>query len=123
MQIKKWLETCRNEHKLCQEEAKVLPARLIDVGDADHEPFLLVSNGGLGKWVTLSYCWGHAVPVKTERANLDQRQKQISKPELPPLFKDAIDFNRSFGYRYLWVDSLCIIQDSHDDWVNESANV
>jgi Heterokaryon incompatibility protein (HET) len=40
-----------------------------------------------------------------------------------PLFKDAIDFTRSLGYRYLWVDSLCIIQDSHDDWVNESANM
>lgn len=67
MQTKKWLERCRNEHKLCQEEAKALPTRPIDVDDADHEPFLFVLNGGLGKWVTLSYCWGHAVPVDRTR--------------------------------------------------------
>ncbi|KFY49108.1 hypothetical protein V495_00756 [Pseudogymnoascus sp. VKM F-4514 (FW-929)] len=122
-QISKWLERCRKEHSSCQDEENVLPTRLIDVGDADHEPFLFLSDGRLGKWLTLSYCWGQAVPVKTESVNLDERQKQIRTSELPPLFKDAIHFTRGLGYRYLWVDSLCIVQDSYNDWVNESANM
>jgi hypothetical protein len=123
MQIKEWLERCLKKHRLCQDEVNLLPTRLIDVGDADQEPFLFVSDGRLGKWVALSYCWGQSVPVKTERANIDERQKQIWRSELPPLFKDAIDFTRILGYQYLWVDSLCIVQDSYNDWVNESANM
>lgn len=122
-QIKEWHERCVKTHRSCQDKANILPTRLIDVGDVDQEPFLFVSDGRLGKWLALSYCWGQSVPVKTEDANLNERKKQISRAELPSLFKDAIDFTRSLGYQYLWIDSLCIVQDSIDDWLNESANM
>lgn len=41
--------------------------------------------------------------------------------ELPPNFRDAIHATRKLGFRYLWIDSLCIIQDSVEDWLTESA--
>ena len=122
-QIKEWLERCLKKHRSCQNKVNLLPTRLIDVGNADQEPFLFVSDGRVGKWIALSYCWGQSVPVKTEHANLDERQTRICRSELPPLFKDAIDFTRSLGYQYLWIDSLCIVQDSNNDWLNESANM
>jgi hypothetical protein len=43
--------------------------------------------------------------------------------ELPLTFRDAILFTRGLGYRYLWIDSLCIIQNSHEDWVIESSHM
>lgn len=36
--------------------------------------------------------------------------------ELPRNFRDAIIVTRVLGLRYLWIDSICIIQDSKDDW-------
>jgi hypothetical protein len=44
----------------------------------------------------------------------------INPNSIPPTFRDAITTSRKLGYRYLWIDSLCIIQDSYDDWVSES---
>jgi hypothetical protein len=40
---------------------------------------------------------------------------------LPPAFRDAIKVTRRMGYRYLWIDSLYILQDSYEDWEMESA--
>ncbi|KAJ5802154.1 uncharacterized protein N7503_004604 [Penicillium pulvis] len=41
--------------------------------------------------------------------------------DLPQTFQDAIQLTRRLGIRYLWIDSLCIIQDSHEDWLDQSA--
>jgi len=49
--------------------------------------------------------------------------KSIPLESLPRAFLDAIQISRRVGYRYLWIDSLCIIQDSHQDWVQESARM
>jgi hypothetical protein len=43
--------------------------------------------------------------------------------KLPPLFRDAMIITRRLHYRYIWIDSLCIIQDSKSDWQTESANM
>jgi hypothetical protein len=42
---------------------------------------------------------------------------------LPPAFRDAIDISRRLDVRYLWIDSLCIIQDDQLDWQTESARM
>ena len=44
----------------------------------------------------------------------------IPTEDLPPTFKDAIQIARKLGVNYLWIDSLCIIQDSMEDWRQES---
>ncbi len=55
--------------------------------------------------------------------NLTDRCKQIILRDLPPLYQDAVQIARRLAYRYLWVDSLCILQDSSTDWVAESAEM
>lgn len=40
----------------------------------------------------------------------------IPTAELPQTFQDAIKIARSLDLQYLWIDSLCIIQDSKSDW-------
>lgn len=43
--------------------------------------------------------------------------------ELPKTFQEAIALTRKLGVRYLWIDSLCIIQDDHHGWEVESAKM
>lgn len=43
--------------------------------------------------------------------------------ELSQTFRDAISVSRSFGINYLWIDSLCIIQNDIDDWKRESVKM
>ena len=42
---------------------------------------------------------------------------------LPDLYRDAVKVTRQLGVNYLWIDSLCIIQDSDDDWSKEAASM
>jgi hypothetical protein len=122
--VARWITICETNHSECLgREEKLLPTRVIDVGDEKHDPFLSISNGRHGSWITLSHCWGGTQPVKTELSTLHDRSMKLPLEELPPLFKDAVIVTRNLGYRYLWIDSLCIIQDSTDDWIRESANM
>lgn len=43
-------------------------------------------------------------------------KRDISFADLPQNYKDAITITRYLGIRYLWIDSLCIIQDGMDEW-------
>lgn len=74
-------------------------------------------------YMTLSHCWGEQDgprPPKLTNANLDSMRNRIPIEALPRTFKDAIQVARSLGVSYLWIDSLCIIQDSMEDWRRES---
>lgn len=59
----------------------------------------------------------------TTLETLEQRQRAIRFSELPKTFKDAIMLTRSLNVQYLWIDSLCIIQDSEQDWAREAATM
>lgn len=53
--------------------------------------------------------------------NISALSNGISPEKLPRTFADAIEINRKLGIEYLWIDSLCIIQDDEDDWRRETA--
>ncbi|KAH8648071.1 heterokaryon incompatibility protein-domain-containing protein [Tricladium varicosporioides] len=122
-----WLRHCQQNHPLCAGELQQhkLPTRVIDVGPADgsQSSRLYLTNKVAGEWVTLSWCWGASQPVKTTLATLQAHQVSLPLAQLPPIFNDAIAITRRLGYRYLWIDSLCIIQDSTEDWTAEAANM
>ncbi|KAM0801878.1 heterokaryon incompatibility protein-domain-containing protein [Usnea florida] len=74
-------------------------------------------------YMTLSYCWGNCL-FPTLRINNEQRLKDgIPFETLPKAFQDAIYIAEWFQIDYLWIDSLCIVQDSHDDWIRESCKM
>ncbi|KAF4938928.1 Serine/threonine-protein kinase ULK3 [Colletotrichum fructicola] len=50
----------------------------------------------------------------------DDFRQGINMAELPRTFQDAVNITRSLGVDYLWIDSLCIVQDDPDDWIKES---
>ncbi len=102
-----------------------MPKRVIDIGPSDGplEPRLHHSGAKTGHWATLSHCWGKTVTMKLTSATLEQRIQGIRMTELPQNFRDAIIVTRILGIRYLWIDSLCIIQDSTEDWLQESSKM
>ncbi|PVH71577.1 HET-domain-containing protein [Cadophora sp. DSE1049] len=101
----------------------ILPTRVIDVGSEHEEPFLLESNGTKGEWLTLSHCWGGGAPLQTTSYNLQENKSSIPMESLPETFRDAIILTRRLGYQYIWIDSLCIIQNIHEDWTSESSQM
>ena len=59
----------------------------------------------------------------TTSENYQLNRKGVSLASLPKSFRDAVDFTRKLEIRYLWIDSLCIVQDDDEDWRRESANM
>ncbi|PVH80477.1 HET-domain-containing protein, partial [Cadophora sp. DSE1049] len=74
-------------------------------------------------YICLSHCWGHGNPLETTTSSLPNRMKAIVFDDLSETFKDCIRLTRYLGIRYLWIDSLCIVQDSKMDWEEESSKM
>ncbi|KAH7112452.1 heterokaryon incompatibility protein-domain-containing protein [Dendryphion nanum] len=135
--IQRWLTTCLNQHVACQESFSgavidesgppVLPTRVIHVGSLkeDISPCLLETDRGYGHYIALSHCWGpiQKRPLMTTQSNLPYHLTGIPWENLPRVFQQAITVTRRLGFQFLWIDSLCIIQDSHEDWLRESKSM
>lgn len=78
-----------------------------------------------GLYVTLSHCWGGATFTKLMRNTLEQFKQRIPLNDLPRTFREVMHFVRRLNpeIRYIWIDSLCIIQGDHDDWAAEAAKM
>jgi hypothetical protein len=71
--------------------------------------------------MTLSHCWGSKSFLKLTRENYDELKVHIPFEKLTKTFQDAITITRFNKIEYIWIDSLCIIQDSRQDWEKESS--
>jgi hypothetical protein len=90
-----------------------------------HIPKLLITEGCRGHYVALSHCWGTLGkhPLRTTTDNLQEHISGISWSTLPKTFQDALKITRELGIDYIWIDSLCIVQDSEEDWRQESREM
>lgn len=107
-------------------ETVALPTRVVDVGSpGSTTPILrlLETHGQRGMYLTLSHCWGTVPITTTTKSNLEAHKASIPLDSLPLNFQHAVDFTRRLGMQYLWIDSLCIIQDSAADWEVESSRM
>jgi hypothetical protein len=68
--------------------------------------------GQLGKYATLSYCWGTGLPFMTTKETLSLRKAGIGFQSLPKTLQDAAMVARYLGLRYIWIDCLAIGMDS-----------
>ena len=120
------MRQCLNSHADCSASADggqaKLPTRVIDVGDDSQDPHLHeTSEAELGTYAALSYCWGRTRTFTTTQATLQFRKDGFVLSDLPKTCRDAVVVARTTGLRYLWIDSLCIVQDSNEDWEKEAA--
>lgn len=104
-----------------------LPSRLLDVKQLPNSAAVRVQDTSaldIGvQYLALSHCWGSIDTIKLTSTSLVKYYSSICYDELPRTFQDAVSVTRRLGFRYLWIDSLCIIQDSEEDWKRESAKM
>ncbi|RFU79497.1 het-domain-containing [Trichoderma arundinaceum] len=109
-----------------------LPRRLVDLREfstsspkiriVDTDEMAEVEKNTLS-YATLSYCWGKESFYKTLQGNLKQSSVNIPHSRLPRTFQDAFVIATRLGAAFIWIDALCIIQDSAADWNVESAKM
>jgi hypothetical protein len=116
-----WLTECQDTHPGCGNDVPELPSRVLYVVEEGQPPFLVNGEGIYAHYATLSYCWGQSRAVKTTVENLEQLQNAIPLDTLPETFRDAMLVCRQLGIRYLWVDNICIVQNSTADWEKQSS--
>lgn len=106
-----------------------MPTRLLDVqafrGSRDIRLLALADHHETCSYVALSHCWGPPSkrPIITTSTNIANNSRRISFYDLSLTFKDAVKLTIDLGQKYLWIDSLCIIQDNPDDWLREATNM
>ncbi|KAK1753186.1 heterokaryon incompatibility protein-domain-containing protein, partial [Echria macrotheca] len=115
------IEDCCSQHQDCETRLAVnLPPRLVDTGPLECHPDVKLIEpvaGKMGSYAALSHCWGGSQPLRTTNANLTVHLAAgIPWQCLPRNFQDVVRVTRALGQRYLWIDSLCIVQDDEKDW-------
>ncbi|KAH8665169.1 heterokaryon incompatibility protein-domain-containing protein [Tricladium varicosporioides] len=124
-QAMNWIKICVTSHAKCKVSTDgVLPARLIDLKDVQQLQFIRIVRVSVLsslelKYATLSYCWGGKTKLQLKRSNASTLETGVSVGTLPKTIQDAVHFTAALGLRWLWVDSLCIIQDSAEDMAHE----
>jgi hypothetical protein len=87
------------------------------------QPRLLTTTGRMGSYVTLSHHWDQAARMITRVDTYEKNQSVIDFKHLNTLFRDASQLCRALDIRFLWIDSLCIIQNDPKDLNNEIINM
>ena len=128
-----WCRDCIENHTTCKEWphgnqlGEGLPTRLLTCSiGADDDVVKLVLAKELPRetrYMTLSHCWGGQSTIRLTRNNIDYFKRGISLERLPQTFRDAFAVTNSLGVAYLWIDALCIIQDSLADWEEEAGRM
>ncbi|KAH7304053.1 heterokaryon incompatibility protein-domain-containing protein, partial [Stachybotrys elegans] len=127
-QARGWLKTCIEQHEGCKSSVHqdFIPTRLLHITGSFDKPIELVEKGDIPadvSYATLSHCWGQNVLHSLTTLNFDDLKSGISRSSICKTFVDAIKVAQELGLSYLWIDSLCIIQDSTKDWNRESVQM
>lgn len=130
------MATCAAEHEKCLIHHDMysgletkLPTRVLNISSdpaTGHniKVRLVETHYSRGLYACFSYCWGpDAQESMTATLNFDQCLESIPLQNLPGTISDAIKLCRKLGFRYLWVDLLCIIQNLEQDWHRESSRM
>jgi hypothetical protein len=117
------------------------PSRLLDISDLsrikiiDYQSLLgpdglsrpssphMYSTSNLVNYVALSHRWGPSRHLTATLNNYHRLRDGIDLSMLPHTFRDATLFARQLGIHHLWIDALCILQDSPEDWLCESQKM
>lgn len=123
--MSRWMRECQTAHPQCAiPHSTILPSRLLEVDwlvDGEPRIFLREIVRADMQYIALSYCWGSGARlppkclVETHQHYLDG----VPLSSLPNTFQDGFQCAKKLNCKYLWIDALCIIQDSRDDVFRE----
>ncbi|KAI0194773.1 heterokaryon incompatibility protein [Xylaria flabelliformis] len=128
-----WFTNGRLSHLRCHEPAAFksdwLPTRLIDAGHPGSTDWRLriTSEDGIlpqsAPYTTLSYRWAPNPSLVLLTSNIIEFRAGKPIETLPQLFRDMIVVAHRFSIRYIWIDALCIVQDSREDWETQASTM
>ena len=128
--LRKCLDDCIENHDKCKasQDPHWYPERLLYLtqGKACKDALQLVQTTHhipTSRYIALSHCWGLKSPLRTTKRNLAQFINEISISDLPMTFQNCVTTARELGVRYIWIDSLCIIQDDRQDWARHARSM
>jgi hypothetical protein len=125
-----WLSECLQSHPRCQvpcssKPTAYRPTRLIEIGQPEpHKLRVRLSSeldDDVSPYATLSHCWGNSKALRLTSITTHELSTGIAISKLAKTFQDAVFTAQSLDIKFLWIDSLCILQDSTEDWQRESA--
>lgn len=129
--IRSWLNLCDENHgedcrsKKDEKFDRMIAQSFFGVVDV-HEMRLTPLPEG-ANYVALSYVWGKGYRYRTLLSNVEAHSQPGGLEKVanhfPRVIADSLGLVRALGERYLWVDSLCIVQDSPEAWALNSANM
>ncbi|KAH9865335.1 hypothetical protein J1614_008918 [Plenodomus biglobosus] len=120
--IRVWMRNCLERHGNCRQESLPrLPTRVIDVSSTNLH--IRETHGEKGLYMALSHCWGQERGLMLTQENLQVLTTKINIAALPKSIQHANILARNLGVDSLWIDTLCIIQDSLQDWARESSSM
>ncbi|KAK6723777.1 hypothetical protein SNK04_002621 [Fusarium graminearum] len=131
--VKGWLSKCDEGHSkshACVVKMRALnyptvPTRLIDVHGHGSKTWSLIEtkkNQSFSKYVALSHRWTDDTP-RLLRDNCISFQTGQHDKDVPRNYQDVFVLCRKLDIRYVWIDSLCIVQDSADDFLREASTM
>ncbi|CVK98890.1 related to protein TOL [Fusarium mangiferae] len=123
--IKGWIDTCEAEHDHCaQQHSTGLPKRVLKIANDNISLYISQKKDVPTedqRYVALSYRWGNDLPLKLTQNTLGDFIKGYPISKLPDTLQDAVRISRNLGFKFIWIDALCIVQDDENDWVEQSA--
>jgi hypothetical protein len=124
---RKWLNQCIHTHESCQgpKHGSWYPTRLIRIDPVGNSFKIRLQNcretPPNGPYMTLSHRWGDRSILQLTADKLQDMSQDIPPAALSKTFRDAVDIAIAFNVFYIWIDSICIVQDSEDDWEFEAG--
>jgi hypothetical protein len=122
---RKWIRKCNRRHNHIDSYVARLPTRVVDVEDNLDSNFVRLRTTNereRGIYIALSHRWQVNTP-KAMTDNINDWKNGMKLDILPQTYQDAIHLTRKLGIRFLWIDSLCILQDTLEDWETESGKM
>ena len=118
------LHDCTSHRGCPTPNGRPLPKRIIDLGSDNESLSLYEPFQDIGVYAALSYCWGKgSTLLKTTQFTLETFKDHIPWEKLPKTLQDAIVITRKIGLKFIWIDCLCIVQDSRSDWEIEATKM
>ena len=118
------ISRCIRRHMKCGPGlASVLPRRVLKIGSDLSVKLVETVQNENARYVCISHRWGGAEEMSTTTTTLEAFKNGIAGYKLPKMFQDAVAYTQRMGIRYIWIDSLCIIQDDSLDWQAESSKM
>jgi hypothetical protein len=126
-QMRNWVDTCITHKGCAKNHDGIYPTRLMDVGSRPGDLPRLVNTASelidKEKYVFLSFRWGSAHFFMATSENFDRLRKGVPLHEFGELHQEAMSICRELGYRYIWIDALCIVHGPDSDLALEGSRI